>query len=139
GSVSIGAGNDRQFRACVGVLGLPHLADDPRYATNDARVRHRSSLAAVMSAATATFTRDALLADLESAGVPAGPINSVADVFADPQVLHRGLRLDLPRAAGGTVPTVRTPILMSETPLTYGRASPRLGQHTLELLAELGY
>jgi crotonobetainyl-CoA:carnitine CoA-transferase CaiB-like acyl-CoA transferase len=139
GSVSIGAGNDRQFRACVGVLGLPHLADDPRYATNEARVKNRASLASVMSTATATFTRDALLAELESAGVPAGPINSVADVFADPQVVHRQLRLDLPRAGGGTVPTVRTPIVMSETPLAYERPSPRLGEHTAEVLSEIGY
>jgi crotonobetainyl-CoA:carnitine CoA-transferase CaiB-like acyl-CoA transferase len=139
GSVSIGAGNDRQFRACAGVLGLPHLADDPRYATNEARVANRASLAAVMSAATATFTRDNLLARLEAAGVPAGPINSVADVFADPQVVHREMRLDLPRAGGGTVPTVRTPIRMSDTPLAYERPSPRLGEHTAGILAELGY
>jgi crotonobetainyl-CoA:carnitine CoA-transferase CaiB-like acyl-CoA transferase len=139
GRVSIGAGNDRQFRACVAVLGLPHLADDPDYATNEARVANRANLAALMSTATATFTRDALLGKLESVGVPAGPINTVADVFADPQVVHRGLRLDLPRAGGGTVPTVRTPIRMSETPLAYDRPSPRLGQHTAEILAELGY
>jgi crotonobetainyl-CoA:carnitine CoA-transferase CaiB-like acyl-CoA transferase len=139
GSVSIGAGNDRQFRACLAVLGLPHLADDPRYATNEARVANRASLASLMSTATATFTRDALLAELESAGVPAGPINSVADVFADPQVVHRGLRLDLPREGGGTVPTVRSPIRMSETPLAYHRPSPRLGQHTAEVLSEIGY
>jgi crotonobetainyl-CoA:carnitine CoA-transferase CaiB-like acyl-CoA transferase len=139
GTVSIGAGNDRQFRACLGVLELPHLADDPRYATNQARVANRASLAALMSAATATFTRDALLAALEAAGVPAGPINSVADVFADPQVVHRELRLDLPRAGGGTVPGVRTPIRMSETSLVYERAAPRLGGHTADILAELGY
>ena len=139
GRVSIGAGNDRQFRACVGVLGLPHLADDPRYATNQARVANRTSLSALMSEATAPFTREALLAALETAGVPAGPINSVADVFADPQVVHRELRLDLPRPAGGTVPAVRTPIRMSETPLVYARASPRLGEDTNEILAELGY
>ena len=139
GSVSIGSGNDRQFRACVGVLGLPYLADDLRYATNEARVTNRASLSALMSAATSTFTRDALLAALESVGVPAGPINSVADVFADPQVVHRELRLDLPRGGGGTVPSVRTPIRMSETPLAYERASPRLGEHTADILAELGY
>jgi crotonobetainyl-CoA:carnitine CoA-transferase CaiB-like acyl-CoA transferase len=139
GNMSIGAGNDRQFRACVGVLGLDHLADDRRYATNEARVANRASLVSMLAAATVTFTRDALLAALESAGVPAGPINSVADVFADPQVVHRRLRLDLPHAGGGTVPTVRTPIRMSETPLAYARASPRLGQHTSEILAELGY
>jgi crotonobetainyl-CoA:carnitine CoA-transferase CaiB-like acyl-CoA transferase len=139
GRVSVGAGNDRQFRACVGVLGLPHLADDPRYATNEARVANRASLAALMSAATAAFTRDRLLAELESAGVPAGPINSVADVFADPQVVHRALRVDLPREGGGTVPSVRTPIRMSATPLAYERPSPRLGEHTTEVLSGIGY
>jgi len=139
GSVNIAAGNDRQFRACVGVLRLPHLADDPRYATNEARVTNRASLVTLMAAATSTFTREALLANLESAGVPAGPINSVAEVFADPQVVHRKLRLDLPRAGRGTVPGVRTPIRMSETPLKYERASPRLGEHTADILAELGY
>jgi crotonobetainyl-CoA:carnitine CoA-transferase CaiB-like acyl-CoA transferase len=123
----------------VGVLGLDHLADDRRYATNEARVANRASLVSMLAAATVTFTRDPLLAAHESAGVPAGPINSVADVFADPQVVHRRLRLDLPHAGGGTVPTVRTPIRMSETPLAYARASPRLGQHTSEILAELGY
>jgi len=139
GSVNIAAGNDRQFRACVGVLRLPHLADDPRYATNEARVTNRASLVTLMAAATSTFTREALLASLESVGVPAGPINSVAEVFADPQVVHRKLRLDLPRAGRGTVPGVRTPIRMSETPLKYERASPRLGEHTADILAELGY
>jgi crotonobetainyl-CoA:carnitine CoA-transferase CaiB-like acyl-CoA transferase len=139
GSVSIAAGNDRQFRACVGVLQLPHLADDARYATNEARVANRVTLVAAMSAATSACTRDMLLAALEAAGVPAGPINSVADVFADPQVVHRGLRLDLPRAEGGTVPGVRSPIQMSATPPAYTRASPRLGEHTTEILGELGY
>jgi crotonobetainyl-CoA:carnitine CoA-transferase CaiB-like acyl-CoA transferase len=139
GGVTIGAGNDRQFRDCVKVLGLAHLADDPRYATNEARVANRTSLTALMSESTATFTRDRLLAELEAVGVPAGPINSVADVFADPQVMHRGLRLDLPRAGGDTVPAVRTPILMSATPLAYGRASPRLGEDTADVLSELGF
>ena len=139
GSISIAAGNDRQFRACVGVLHLAHLADDARYATNEARVANRVTLVAPMSAATSAFTRDVLLAALEAAGVPAGPINSVADVFADPQVVHRGLRLDLPRAGGDTVPGVRTPIQMSETPPAYTHASPRLGEHTTAILGELGY
>jgi len=139
GSINICVGNDRQFRACAGVLQLPHLAEDVRYATNEARVANRASLAALMSAATSTFTRDALLAALESAGVPAGPINSVAEVFADPQVVYRKLRLDLPRPDGSTMPGVRTPIQMSAAPLAYERASPRLGEHTAEILVELGY
>ena len=71
--------------------------------------------------------------------MPAGPINTVADVFADPQVIARGMRLDLPAGDGETIPSVRTPILMSETPPAYDRASPRLGAHTAEVLAELGY
>jgi len=85
------------------------------------------------------FRRDILLALLEKAGVPAGPVNTVADVFADPQVIYRDMQIDLQRASGAAVPSVRTPILMDGSPLVYGRASPRLGEHTATILAGLGY
>ena len=91
------------------------------------------------SLATIRFARASLLAALESAGVPAGPINTVAEVFADPQVVHRGMRLDLSRPDGRRVPAVRTPILMSETPLAYERGAPRVGEHAADILLELGY
>ncbi len=131
-------GNDGQFRRFVEILGAPELADDPAYATNPARVVHRDALVPQIAALTAGFMRDDLLAQLEAKGVPAGPINSVADVFADPQVLARGMRLDLPDGHGGTIPSVRTPILMSGSPLSYGTASPRMGGDTRAVLAEIG-
>lgn len=139
GHLIIAVGNDTQFRHLATVLGAPGLADDPRFATNRARVEHRSALAPLIAARTRTWKRAALLAALEAAGVPAGPINSVAEVFADPQVVHRGMRIDLPRETGEPVPSVRTPILMSATPPAYHTPSPQLGEHTTAILAELGY
>jgi crotonobetainyl-CoA:carnitine CoA-transferase CaiB-like acyl-CoA transferase len=139
GNLVIAVGNDGQFRKLVGVLGVPEIADDPYYANNDARVANRAPLIAGLSALIAKFPRADLLKRLERARVPAGPINGVAEVFADPQIIDRGMRFNLPRAGGTNVPTVRTPILMSESNLVYGRASPRLGEHTSEVLAEIGY
>jgi len=139
GHVIIAVGNDGQFRQLCGVLGMPALADDPRFATNRARVAERDTLVAMIAATTAGRSRAELLAGLEAAGVPAGPINGVADVFADPQVIARGMRLDLDAGDGSTVPSVRTPIRMSGTPPSYDRASPRLGADTAAILAELGY
>ena len=139
GAITIAVGNSSQFRGCVGALGLGELADDPRFSTNEQRVENREALVRQLSLATVRFTRASLLAALESAGVPAGPINTVEEVFADPQVVHRGMRLDLPRPDGSRVPAVRTPILMSDTPLAYERSSPRVGEHTAEILLELGY
>jgi crotonobetainyl-CoA:carnitine CoA-transferase CaiB-like acyl-CoA transferase len=139
GAVIIAVGNDGQFRNLCAALALPGLADDPRFATNRERVAHRAVLVPLIVARTETMSRADLLAALETAGVPAGPINSVADVFADEQVIARGMRLDLDTGDGRTVPSVRTPIRMSATPPAYGRASPRLGADTRAILAELGY
>jgi crotonobetainyl-CoA:carnitine CoA-transferase CaiB-like acyl-CoA transferase len=136
GHLIIAVGNDGQFRRCAQVIGLADLADDARYRTNRDRIANREGLIAAMAAQIAGFDRDHLLAALEQAGVPAGPINTVAQVFADPQVVHRGMQLELPLGAG-TVPGVRTPIVMSRSPLVQDRASPRLGQHTQEVLAEV--
>ena len=93
-----------------------------------------------LAAAFAHVDRDAVLAALEREGVPAGPINTVAEVFDDPQVRHRGLRLDLdaPGVAGGRVPGVRTPIRFSDAALVLDRASPALGAHSIEVRGELG-
>jgi crotonobetainyl-CoA:carnitine CoA-transferase CaiB-like acyl-CoA transferase len=135
----IAVGNDAQFRSFVGVLGVPEIADEPYYSNNEARVVNRAPLIAGLSALIKKFPRADLLKRLERARVPAGPINGVAQVFADPQIIDRGMRFNLPRAQGTNVPTVRTPILMSETHLVYTRASPRLGEHTGEVLTELGY
>ena len=95
----------------------------------------------MLAAAFANTTRDEILRKLEALGVPAGPVNDLADVFADPQVRHRGLqlRLDAPGIEGGHVPGVRTPIKFSDASLALGRASPRLGEHGIDdVLREWG-
>jgi crotonobetainyl-CoA:carnitine CoA-transferase CaiB-like acyl-CoA transferase len=138
GHVVIAVGNDGQFARLCRELGEPDLAANPDYASNALRVKHRAPLVARLAGLTAGFPRDALLAALASVGVPAGPINSVADVFADPQVIHRALKVDLPHAAaeGGAVPSVRTPIMLDGVPQVAPRPSPSLGEHTAEVLAD---
>ncbi len=140
GHVMIAVGNDGQFRRLCTVLGQPQLADDARHATNASRVQHRVGLIAALTALLSGWRRDELLSRLEEAGVPAGPINTVADMFRDPQVVHRQLlvRLDGPGVTGGSVPSVRTPIRFSGAELALGRPSPRLGEHTAEVMREIG-
>jgi crotonobetainyl-CoA:carnitine CoA-transferase CaiB-like acyl-CoA transferase len=139
GFLMLAVGNDRQFGAFCRVAGRLDLADDPRYATNADRVRHREALVPEVERTLRTRTTAAWLDALTPAGVPCGPINDLAQVFDDPQVRHRGLRFDLPHAAGATVPQVRNPVLYSRTALEYRLAPPLLGQHTDAVLAgELG-
>ncbi|MEO1119626.1 MAG: CoA transferase, partial [Pseudomonadota bacterium] len=128
----IACGNDRQFARLCEVLGLAGAAADPRFASNADRVAQRPILVPLLEAATRRTTRGDLLAALEAAGVPAGPINSLDDVFADPQILHRGMRI----AADG-VPGLRMPVVFSESDLADPRPAPALGEHTAEVLAEL--
>ncbi len=141
GHLIIATGNDRQFRDTCAILDLEGLAFDPRFVHNAARVAARAELIPLMEAKTRTWRRDDLLAKLEAAKVPAGPINTVADVFADPQAQARGLRLDLahPGAAAGHVPSIRNPIVLSDTPLVHDHPSPELGADTDAVLAGLGY
>lgn len=134
GDFILTVGNDSQFRKFAEVAGQPHWADDPRFATNTQRVAHRSELIPLIRQATVFKTTSEWIVALERAGVPCGPINDVAQVFADPQVQARGLRLDLPHALGGLVPQVASPIRLSGTPVEYRRAPPLLGEHTLEVL-----
>ncbi len=132
GHLIVAVGNDQQFSRFCAVLGLDELATDPRFSTNRARVEDRHVLSAILTERTKTWKRDDLLAALEKAVVPAGPINTVADVFVDPQFIHRGMQIE----ADG-VPGLRTPIRMSEAVLDTSRRSPKLGEHTDEVLAEL--
>jgi crotonobetainyl-CoA:carnitine CoA-transferase CaiB-like acyl-CoA transferase len=136
GHVIVAVGNDGQFGRFLTVLGRPDLAGDERFRTNAGRVRYRTDLVPVLTELTLRFSRDALLSALEAQGVPAGPINTVADVFADPQVAARGMRIDLPLAAarGGAIPSVRSPIVLDGEPMAAARPSPRLGEHTGEVL-----
>jgi crotonobetainyl-CoA:carnitine CoA-transferase CaiB-like acyl-CoA transferase len=137
GHFILAVGNDGQFRKFCGVVGLPELGTHPDFATNAARIANRTALRDKTIAALADFERDALLAALEKEGVPAAPINDIGQAFADPQAIARGMRLNLDDGYGNTLPSVRAPMLFSQTPLTYSRPSPRLGEHTNEILAEL--
>ncbi len=132
GHFILAVGNDGQFRKACAVLGLSDLADDPAYATNPARVTNREALVPMFQAVLGRWTRDEILAACEKAGVPAGPINSIGDVFADPQVQARGMQI-----AHGTLPGVRMPILFDGQPMVADRPCPRLGEHTDEILASL--
>jgi crotonobetainyl-CoA:carnitine CoA-transferase CaiB-like acyl-CoA transferase len=137
GHVILAVGNDGQFQKLCKVLGLDRLVTDPRFSTNPARVENRGALRETLIGALAAFERDRLLPSLEQAGVPASPINNIGEMFADPQVVARGLKIDLDDGHGNSLPGVRAPMLMSGTPLIYERPSPRLGEHTEEILAEL--
>ncbi|MCZ8260055.1 MAG: CaiB/BaiF CoA-transferase family protein [Beijerinckiaceae bacterium] len=138
GYIIIASGNDGQYRKLCEALGAHDLAGNPDFATNRGRVAHRATLVPALSAHTARFGKAELLAALERAGVPAGPINRLDEVFDDPQVLARGMRIDLPRAEAeaGHVPTVRTPILIDGVPQVSRRPSPILGEHTREILED---
>ena len=138
GHFILAVGNDGQFAKFCAAVGLDGLAADPDFATNAARVANREALRDRMLPALAAFNRDELLAKLETAGVPASPINTIGQMFSDPQTVARGMRLDLDDGHGNALPSVRSPMVMSETPLAYSRPSPRLGEHTEEILAELG-
>jgi len=133
----LAVGNDGQFQRFCKVVGLEHLSTDPDFATNPARVANRVRLREALVAALAEWDRDRLLPLLDDAAVPASPINDIAQMFDDPQVKARGMRMDLDDGMGNRLPSVRAPMVMSGTPLVYDRPSPRLGQHTEEILAEL--
>lgn len=133
GFLIVAVGNDSQFARLVRVLGLEPLANDARFVTNSMRVANREALTAMLGEKIALWQRDDLLKALEEVGVPAGPINTVADVFADPQAVARGMQI-----SPDGVPGIRTPIAFSDASLKLDRRSPRLGEHTAEILTELG-
>jgi crotonobetainyl-CoA:carnitine CoA-transferase CaiB-like acyl-CoA transferase len=137
GHIILAVGNDGQFGKFCTAVGLVDLPANPDFATNPARVANRVKLRETIVATLATFDRDPLLAKLEAAGVPASPINTIGQMFDDPQTIARGMRLDLDDGHGNRLPSVRAPMVMSGTPLVYERPSPRLGEHTDEILAEL--
>ncbi len=122
----LAVGNDGQFRRFCDAMALPEMRDDPRYATNAGRLAFKDLLFAGIEAATSLVPKLELLARLEAVGVPAGPINTVAQAFDDPQVIARGMRIDAERADGSTIPGLRTPIRFSDADLATGRAAPTL-------------
>ncbi|HYQ99166.1 MAG TPA: CaiB/BaiF CoA-transferase family protein [Casimicrobiaceae bacterium] len=139
GHLILAVGNDAQFAKFCGVAGRPEWAADPRFAKNADRVRNRDVLVPMIAAVVRTRTQKDWLDSLEPLGVPSGPINRMDQVFADPQVVARGMRIDLPHPLAGTVPQVRAPLVFSATPLGYDQPPPLLGEHTADVLqARLG-
>lgn len=140
GWIIVAVGNDGQFRKFVEAGGRPELSADPRFATNPQRVANRDVLVPILAEMVRPRTRAQWIADLEKAGVPCGPINTLDDVFEDEQVKARGLRVDLPHPSAGEVKLVGSPIRMSATPPQALRHPPLLGEHTEDVLGDmLGY
>jgi formyl-CoA transferase len=136
GHFMLAVGNDAQFRRCCAVLGHPEWADDPRFATNAARVAHRAELVPLLAAELRRRPAREWLDALSRETVPCAPVNTLDEVFADPQVRARGMRVDLPHALGGSVPLVASPLKLSATPVEYTRAPPLLGADTRAVLRE---
>lgn len=137
GHMVLTVGNDDQFARFAEIAGHEEWARDPRFATNRGRVENRETLIALIETCTATKPTAWWLARLEAVSVPCGPINRLDQVFADPQVIHRGLKVDSPRPEGGATPGVANPIRLSATPPRYDHPPPPLGAHTAERLASL--
>lgn len=137
GYFMLAVGNDGQFARLCEVIDEPQLVRDPRYATNTARVAHREELVPYLQQRLRTRPAAEWLEALERAVVPANPVNRIDQVFADPQVRARGLRISLPHAGGVDVAMVRNPLKFSATPLQYTQAAPVLGQHTAQVLDEV--
>ena len=136
--VFVAGANDNLTRKLMSALGLGAVCDDPKFATNAARVAHRQEIDAIVSAAIARYDRKALLQLFEDAQFPASPVNSVADSLEDPQVLARGMRWEMDHPVVGKVPVVRLPLTFSGMTPSLRRSSPRHGEHTDEVLAESG-
>jgi len=139
GEVVLACGNDGQFVKLCEVLGRPELGTDERFVKNSGRVRNQQILTPMLRELFAKRNRAELVDALEAAGVPCGPINTVPEVFEEPQVKHRKMLIDVPHPLAGTVPLVNTPMRFIEQPLDAGHAPPLLGEHTDAILRELGY
>jgi glutaryl-CoA transferase len=140
GHLMLAVGNDRQFRACVECLGMPELVEDPRFLRNADRVGNREELVGILSRGFAGDTTAAWLSRLASAGVPAGPINSIADVFTDAYAAERQLVHRMQHPLDDVLPTVANPVRFSRTPVCYQTAPPLLGEQTQGILRDwLGY
>jgi formyl-CoA transferase len=137
GDMILAIGNDGQFAKFCEAAGLPDVPKDPRFKDNAARVAHREACVGAIAPAIRNKTTAEWFERLEPLGVPCGPINRLDEVFANPQVRHRGLKVEVPHPLSGSVPLVANPIKFSRTPLHYDTPPPLLGQHTDEILREL--
>jgi len=139
GHVFIAAFHDTLWKKLCAALGRPELPGDPRFATGAERSRHRAALLAILEPILATRTAAQWVEILESAGVPVGRINSLADVFQHPQILHNGMVVDMTHPVAGPIKVLRHPLRMSENPASIRTPPPLLGEHTAEVLGRLGY
>ena len=139
GEMVLVVGNDGQFARLCQALAMPELADDERFATNGARVRNEPVLTELLNAAFVQKTRAEWVSALSEVGVPCGPINSIPEVFADEQVQHRQMLRRLPHPTAGEVPQVVSPLRFAGSQAVFDRAPPLMGQHTQEILQELGF
>lgn len=137
GDMILAVGNDSQFASFCSAAGHPEWATDAQFATNAARVKNRKLLVPLLRQTTVKKTTEDWIALLEKANVPCGPINTLEQVFADPHVLAKGLRIDVPHPITGTAPGVASPLRLSKTPVRYQRSAPALGADTAEVLQKL--
>jgi crotonobetainyl-CoA:carnitine CoA-transferase CaiB-like acyl-CoA transferase len=134
GHLIVAVGNDAQFRRYCQVIGAPELADDGRFRSNRDRVHNREQLVPLLQVKMLERSKGEWIALLEAANVPAGPINSVAEVFAEPQIQARGMQVKMPHALNPDLQLVGNPIKLSRTPVEYRCAPPMLGEHTGEVI-----
>ncbi|MGZ8514641.1 MAG: CaiB/BaiF CoA transferase family protein [Candidatus Limnocylindrales bacterium] len=139
GEIAVAVGGERQWPKLCAELDLPELADDERFADNGARVRHRDQLRPILAEAFAEADSTHWLRRLDEAGIPCGPVNSVLAAFAQPQAVARGMRVEVNHPSLGSVPQIGLPYKLSATPATIRSAPPLLGEHSAQILAELGY
>lgn len=137
GHLILAVGNDGQFHRLCDILGIPEMAEDPRFIHNAMRLQYRDEMKELLAAETVKWAKQDLLVACEEHAVPVGSINTISEMFDDPQVKARGLKIELKDSEGNIIPGVRNPVILSETPLRYERPSPRHGEHTVEILAEL--
>jgi len=137
GHIILAVGNDGQFASFCAVAGRQELVTDPRFRTNPDRVRNRDTLVPIVQEIVRGHPSRWWIERLEAAGVPCGPINNMGEVFEDPQVRHRGMRVEIPHPLGVPVPSVANPMRFSETPIAYDRPPPLLGEHTDAVLGEV--
>jgi crotonobetainyl-CoA:carnitine CoA-transferase CaiB-like acyl-CoA transferase len=138
GYLIVAVGNDSQFRAYCQIIGKPELATDPRYQTNSQRIMNRDTLIPMLEEIMLGRKRDEWIAAFEKAGVPGGPIQTIDQVFAHPQVKSREIWREVAHPTAGKSPTTASPINYSATPIQYTRHAPLLGEHTEEILREFG-
>jgi formyl-CoA transferase len=137
GHIILAIGNDSQFASFCQAAGCAELAQEPRFKTMSQRIVHRGELIPLIAEVMRTRTKHEWIVALEAANVPCGPINNMKEVFEDPQVQHRKLRVDIPHPLGGVAPVVASPLRLSATPVEYRLAPPMLGQHNADVLRNL--